>query len=848
MNKPLLDADRSTDPSVRRAFVWSSFGFAAVIFVYLLEIYLLTGQVRLGMIIGFFAVACFAVLGIWSLLLKKIAWPATVFAAVMLICSTSAAAINGGADGYVAPFLMMTPIAACYFLSVRSSLIFGSLSILCVLGLHIADANNLVTESPLDANTLRLAATLVLCSAIALALVTSTFYSRQLSLSAHHVEHNQTMLASMSEVAHVGAWEIDLQENRPIWSDQMRRIYEVDPDFYPTTEQVVEFFKPEGRDTLNEAITQCVEKGTPFDLELPLVTAKGKHIWVRTVGNCTLRNGKPSKIYGALQDITEQRKERASLAKALKKADEALSDLSAYQSALDEMAIVAVTDTSGAITFANKRFCEISGYDRDDLIGVNHRIVNSGHHSKEFFADMWDTIGSGRPWQGEICNRSRDGQLYWVDTMIIPICDLAGEPKSYVSIRYDVTDRVVNAEELESRRRDAEAANDAKSQFLANMSHEIRTPLNGVLGMAQLLERTDLDEKQKRYTKTIRTSGAALLSLINDVLDISKIEAGLMNLDPVPFDLEELLQEVVESVAGIAAQKKLAVQTNKLFSGPGRYLGDNNRIRQILINLAGNAIKFTEEGGITITAEKTEDGLIRFAVTDSGPGIPVEQQKAIFERFVQADGSVTRKHGGTGLGLAISQDLVALMGGHIGVDSVPGEGATFWFTLPLRSADENLEAGIEDLKTTADIMRGDAPAPARVPSLRVLLAEDNPINQQLIEEALSTMDAWDIDLTTVENGLAAVNALKAGTFDIVLMDINMPVMNGEEAMRRIRASGGAHADVPIIAITANALTGQCERYLRAGANAYLAKPVDLDQLQTTLSELATAAPETSNVA
>lgn len=786
------------------------------------------------MIVGLFAVLTFLLVGFWSQATKKITRPAAVFIFSMMICAAGAAALNGGADGYVAPLLIVPPIAAGFFLGMRSTFVFGLLSIVCVIALHIADVGGFVLESPFEAEAIQFAAALLLCIAIALVLVTSTISARQMSLSGLDVQQKQSMLASMSKAANVGAWEWDLQNGTVSWSDQMRSIHDVDSDYVPTLEQVVEFIPKEVRTELNAEVEKCIDCGDPFDLEIPVITAKGRHIWVRTVGHRVLKDGTPYKLFGAFQDITVQQQERASLAEALEKADQALADLSAYQSALDRMMIVAMTDIDGKIIFANNRFCEVSGYDREELLGQDHRILNSGTHSKDFFEDMWRTIKRGKPWQGEVCNRAKDGRQYWVDSMIIPICDLAGQPKKYVSIRYDITDRIANAEELETRRREAEAANEAKSQFLANMSHEIRTPLNGVLGMAQLLERSPLNEKQKRFTQTIQSSGKALLALINDVLDISKIEAGLMRLDEDVFDLDEILQEVVDSVLGIAQQKGLSIGAERVFDGRCHFFGDGNRIRQVLINLAGNAVKFTDEGCIDIKANRTDDGAIRIEVTDCGPGVTPDQQRAIFERFVQADGSVTRKHGGTGLGLAISYDLVKLMNGQIGVESIMGQGATFWVTLPLKTAEEQLNTAIDELKS---ISNRNGEAQDSRPVTRVLVAEDNPVNQEVVRQTLSELGDYNFECHMVENGAEAIKALDREPFDIVLMDINMPIMNGEEAIRHIRASNQAYADIPIIVITANALTGQSSQYLRAGASSYLSKPLDLEALSKAISEL-----------
>ncbi|NRB39082.1 MAG: response regulator [Pseudomonadales bacterium] len=518
------------------------------------------------------------------------------------------------------------------------------------------------------------------------------------------------------------------------------------------------------------------------------------------------------------------------------------NELAEQKFALDQHAIVAMTDVKGTITFVNELFSQVSGYSQEELLGQNHRMLNSGRHDDALWKNMYRTIAAGNVWQGELCNRKKNGDIYWLDTTIVPFIGETGKPKSYIAIRTDITETKLYEEALIEARDSAESAARVKSEFLASMSHEIRTPINGVLGMLKLLLRDSLTQSQTHKVDVALNSAESLLMLINDILDFSKIEAGKLEIEMLDFNLRTLLGEFSSAMALRVQEKGLELVLDLKGVQHSMVVGDPSRLRQILTNLVGNAIKFTEHGEIVIRAglrEVAGDQLIFYGeIKDTGIGIPAEKQAALFDSFTQVDASITRKFGGSGLGLSIVKQLCDLMEGGISVASEVGAGSSFEFSIPLR-----LSTASQHVLPAVDISK-----------LEILLVDDNATNRRVITEQLKTWGAKVQQAASGEEAIALcqarLNQSDDGLFDLAFIDMQMPVMDGVELSKQLRMDSRMHL-MKLIMMTPMAYQGGAGFFADLGFYAFFPKPITTVALFDALLAVAeggNALPTVTNIA
>ncbi|QDL54257.1 response regulator [Rhodoferax aquaticus] len=546
----------------------------------------------------------------------------------------------------------------------------------------------------------------------------------------------------------------------------------------------------------------------------------------------SIRGGQTTFI-GVVRDLTEQHAAQNQLRKL-------------SQAVAQSPEMIVITDTLGRIEYVNESFIHNNGYALNEVIGQNPKLLQSGNTPAETYISLWESLRDGKTWQGQFHNRRKDGSEYISFAIIAPLRQPDGSISHYVAVNEDITERKRLGEELDrhrhhleemvvqrtteliAARQQADAANLAKSEFLANMSHEIRTPMNAILGFSNLLRRESPTAQQIERLNKINSAGQHLLSIISDVLDISKIEAGRLELEDTEFSIQALVDSVATIITPSAREKGLSVHTTSI-DLPPTVRGDPTRLRQALLNYAGNAVKFTERGQVNLAARlvDAQDGnlVVRFDVSDTGIGIQSHDVTRLFQAFEQADASTTRKYGGTGLGLAITHRLAHLMGGDAGVQSEFGVGSTFWFTAHLRQIQGHSTPATTDAQEDAELL-----LQCKFPSARILVVDDDPFNREIAADYLKEI-SFAVD--TAANGKDAVAQVIQSHYDLILMDVQMPIMNGLEATKHIRQLPGKE-HTPILALSANVFVEDRRACIDAGMNDFVSKPVDPGELYSAL--------------
>ena len=651
---------------------------------------------------------------------------------------------------------------------------------------------------------------------------------REVATAAARLYENNRLFAMAASLANLGHWHVDLVANEVIWADEVYRIHAVDEDHIPSLENGIHFYHPDDRERVGELVRLAGETGSPFDFVAKLLLADGSVRDVAVQGQAERApNDEVIAIFGVMQDITVQAKAQA----ALEQREEQ------YRLLADNASdVVLRTDIDGFVTYASPSCVELSGYRPEELVGRHcGEFIHTDDAETVHAAHVAIVTGQQRASTVEYRLRHKAGDWRWLESHM-KVWQAPGVASGgVISAIRDIGQRKELEIELIGARDKAESASRVKANFLANMSHEIRTPMNGVLGFTELVLAGELDPEQRRHLELIAESGRSMMRLLNDILDISKIDAGKMGVTQEPVDLRHVSRRCADLMRPIANAKGVVLSARIAPSVPERIMGDPLRLRQIMLNLIGNAVKFTDHGSVTVDAY-VEGETLRLDVSDTGAGIPAERLDAIFEQFAQAEDSTARTHGGTGLGLAISAELVRLMNGTISVRSILDQGTTFSVVLPLRVAVTPATVPLTTVEEPAVITTSHVPRP------RVLIAEDHDINQELI---LAMAERAGMDPALAVDGEEAIAMIEEASrsgrpFELVLMDMQMPRVDGLEATRRLRAAGYTPGALPIVALTANAYADDVEACFAAGMQAHLTKPVRVRDLTGILSRFVSA--------
>jgi len=628
-------------------------------------------------------------------------------------------------------------------------------------------------------------------------------------------------LRLVEQMSGVGHWRLERNTGVVEWSDEVYRIHGVEREsFDPNLHSALDFYVEGDRQKLADMIQRGIENGEGYLAKLQIIRPDGEERRVLTHAETEVdETGRVVAMFGVFQDVTEQ--ERV-LARARR-------DEGRYRLLAENVGdVITRVKMDGSSKYISPAIQQLLGWTFEEMSGQSTDYVY--HEDRHLVLKaIGESVKTGTPTRLEHRAVHKSGAIIWVECTFKALRDENGHVDDVVVVIRDMTQRKALEDEVIEAKERAEKAAQAKSEFLANMSHELRTPLTSVIGFSGLLQGSEaLPAEERVYVERIATASEALLGVINDILDYSKLEANAIEMDPEPFQVAALVDGAAAIVEGQCVAKGLSLKVVADAAMPEVLTGDAGRLRQVMLNFLSNAVKFTSKGGVTLRVGGAPDldgrWRLRVAVTDTGIGIPAEKIEQLFERFTQADASTTRVYGGTGLGLAISRRLIEIMGGEIGVDSRPGEGATFWFETPLAQGGVvgGLAGGDEDMATPGGMIGG-----------RILMADDAPGNRELVSAILRGLG---LEIDTVCDGAEAVQAMQTGAYDLVLMDVHMPVMDGLTATREIRRmQAGSSRRTPILALTANVQADQVARCLDSGMDGHLAKPIQIPELAGALA-------------
>ena len=652
---------------------------------------------------------------------------------------------------------------------------------------------------------------------------------------------SEARLAEAQRIAHIGNWEWSIASNKIFWSDEIYQIFGFAPkQFEPTYDRIITSIHPDDRNELQQLIEKAIENNIPFDNTHRIVRPDGSERIINERARVHRdEKGIPIRLVGTVHDVTEQKKAEAELRRyqgqletlveqrtkklkneinERKQAEERLKKLSF---AIEESPVsVVMTNAAGKIEYVNPKFCRVTQYTPEEVIGKNPRILKSGQQPREYYKAMWETIMAGQEWHGEFCNKKKDGTMFWELASIAPIRNEVGKITHYVAIKEDITAQKQMIRDLQKAKEVADEANEAKSLFLSSMSHELRTPLNSILGFAQLL---DSDEKHpltgahKQSLHRILKSGEHLLHLINEILDLARIEGGSLEMSMEAVGISETLADMVSLIEQLANRQQVKVMVKPADSQ--LYVqADDTRLKQVLMNLLSNGIKYNRPGGeVEISCHKYDESFLRLTVADNGPGIPADKIGALFEPFNRL-GAESSSIEGTGIGLTITKRIVELMKGRIEVETELGKGCTFHVDLPL--ATKPAELATEPTESAVGLQK------KPTGHYTLLYVEDNITNRQLVQFILARRSNYT--LLTADNAELGIKIARRQQPDIILMDIGLPDMDGFAALKQLHELKET-SRIPVVALSANAMPMEIEEGLNAGFVQYLTKPINVGQ-------------------